>query len=162
VRRTILHIEHGMFLAHHRFMHTQLLSRLDHLEQQISQFTVRIEELLVPFVDEELQEKLDAVPGVDIATIQNVTAEIGVDLNQFPSAGHLASWAGICPGNEESAGKRKRSRTTKGNRWLWRALTQAAGRPRIPRTATLALSIIVLPVAEARNERWWSSRTRCW
>jgi transposase len=116
----------GKFLPHHRFMLKQLLSHLDHLDQQIGQFTARIEELMVPFVDEELKEKLDAVPGVDVATIQNITAEIGVNMNQFPTAGHLASWTGICPGNEESAGKRKRSKTTKGNRWLRRALTQAA------------------------------------
>jgi transposase len=81
---------------------------------------------MVPFVDQELQEKLDAIPGVNVTTIQNVTVEIGVDMNQFPSEAHLASWTGICPGNEESAGKRKRSRTTKGNRWLRRALTEAA------------------------------------
>lgn len=116
----------GKFGDHHRFMLKQLLSHLGHLEEQISQFNARIEELMVPFVDEELQEKLDAVPGVDLNTIQNVVAEIGVDMDQFPSDAHLSSWTGICPGNEESAGKRKRSRTTKGNRWLRRALTQAA------------------------------------
>ena len=105
---------------HHRFMLKQLLSHLDYLDQQISQFNARIEELMVPFVDKELQEKLDAVPGIDPNTIQNVVAEIGVNMDQFPSDAHLASWTGICPGNEESAGKRKRSRTTKGNRWLRR------------------------------------------
>jgi transposase len=116
----------GKFLPHHRFMLKQLLSHLDHLDQQIAQFNARIEELMIPFVDEELQEKLDAIPGVNVITIQNVTAEIGTQMNQFPSDAHLASWAGMCPGNEESAGKRKRSKTTKGDRWLRRALTQAA------------------------------------
>ncbi len=116
----------GKFGDHHRFMLKQLLSHLDHLDQQIAQFNARIEELLVAFVDKELQEKLDAVPGIDLNTIQNVIAEIGTDMSQFPSDAHLASWTGICPGNEESAGKRKRSKTTKGNRWLRRALTQAA------------------------------------
>jgi transposase len=116
----------GKFGEHHRFMLKQLLSHLDHLDQQIAEFNARIEELLVPFVDKELQEKLDAVPGIDLNTIQNVVAEIGTDMSQFPSDAHLASWTGICPGNEESAGKRKRSKTTKGNRWLRRALTQAA------------------------------------
>ena len=62
------------------------------------------------------------IPGVNVITIQNVTAEIGTQMNQFPSDAHLASWAGMCPGNEESAGKRKRSKTTKGDRWLRRAL----------------------------------------
>jgi len=116
----------GKFLDHHRFMLRQLLGHLDFLDQEIAQFNVRIEELMLPFLDKELEEKLDAIPGVDITTIQNVVAEIGTDMAQFPTDAHLSSWAGICPGNEESAGKRKRSKTTKGNRWLRRALTQAA------------------------------------
>jgi transposase len=116
----------GKFRDHHRFLLKQLLGHLDHLDQQIAQFTARIEELMVPFVDKELEELLDEIPGVNVNTIQNVTVEIGVDMGQFPDEGHLSSWAGICPGNEESAGKRKRSKTTKGNRWLRRALTQAA------------------------------------
>lgn len=116
----------GKFRDHHRFMLRQLLAHLDYLNEQIAQFSTRIEGLLAPLVDKELEEKLDAIPGVDLTTIQNVVAEIGVDMDQFPSAAHLASWAGICPGNEESAGKCKRSKTTKGNRWLRRALAEAA------------------------------------
>jgi transposase len=116
----------GKFGDHHRFMLKQLLSHLDHLDQQIGEFTARIEALLGPFVDEELQQKLDAIPGINATTIQNIVAEIGTDMSQFPSDAHLASWAGMCPGNEESAGKRKRSKTTKGDPWLRRALTQAA------------------------------------
>jgi transposase len=116
----------GKFRDHHRFMIRQLLGHLDYLNGQIEQFSTRIESLLAPFVDTELKEKLDAIPGVDLTTIENVVAEIGVDMNQFPSDAHLASWAGVCPGNEESAGKRKRSRTTQGNRWLRRALAEAA------------------------------------
>ena len=69
---------------------------------------------------------LDDVPGIDRETIENVVAEIGTDMSRFPTHGHLSSWTGMCPGNEESAGKRKRNRTTKGNVWLRRALTQAA------------------------------------
>ena len=116
----------GKFRDHHRFMLKQLLSHLDHLEEQIAQFTARIQELMAPLLDQEMQAKLDAVPGIDLITIENVIAEIGTDMDQFPSDAHAASWAGICPGNEESAGKRKRSKTTKGNRWLRRALVQAA------------------------------------
>ena len=81
---------------------------------------------MLPFLPEELREKLDRIPGVDNTTIQNVIAEIGVEMNQFPSDAHLSSWGGMCPGNEESAGKRKRSKITKGNRWLRRALAEAA------------------------------------
>ncbi len=116
----------GKFLDHHRFMLKQLLGHLDYLDQEIALFNARIEELVLPFVDKELEEKLDAAPGIDVTTIQNVVAEIGTDMNQFPTDAHISSWTGICPGNEESAGKRKRSKTTKGNRWLRRALTQAA------------------------------------
>jgi transposase len=116
----------GHVTPHHKFMLDQLLDHLDHLEQQLAQFHQRIEEALRPFVDKKTFERLDAIPGVNRETIENVVAEIGVDMKQFPTDGHLASWAGVCPGNEESAGKRKRSRTTKGNVWLRRALCQAA------------------------------------
>ena len=71
-------------------------------------------------------ERLDAIPGVNRRTVENVVAEIGPDMSQFPDEDHLSSWAGMSPGNEESAGKRIRNRTTKGNRWLRRALTEAA------------------------------------
>jgi transposase len=116
----------GAFQDHHRFMLRQLLTHLEHLDQQVAQFSARIEELLDPFVDQELEKVLLAIPGIDRLTIENVVAEIGVDMNQFPTGDHLSSWAGMCPGNEESAGKRKRRRTTQGNRWLKRALAEAA------------------------------------
>lgn len=129
MKRKIPHLElalEGSFREHHRFMLRQLLDHLNHLDEQVGQFTARIEEILAPFLDKELEEKLRQIPGVDLTTIQNVVAEIGPDMAQFPTAAHLASWAGMCPGNEESAGKRKRTRTTKGNRWLRRALAEAA------------------------------------
>jgi transposase len=116
----------GHVLDHHQFMLEQLLDHLGLLEEQISRFNDRIEEALRPFVDDETFNALDAVPGVNRITIENVVAEIGVDMAQFPSSQALASWAGVCPGNEESAGKRKRRRTTKGNVWLRRALCEAA------------------------------------
>jgi len=116
----------GHLLPHHQFMLEQLLEHLGHLEEQIACFSTRIEEALRPFVDETMFARLDAIPGVNRKTIENVIAEIGVDMEQFPTAGHLCSWAGVCPGNEESAGKRKRRRTTHGNVWLRRALGEAA------------------------------------
>jgi transposase len=103
-----------------------LLRHLEHLEEQLAAYSARIEECLRPFVDDATLERLDAIPGVNRLTIENVVAEIGADMTQFPTAGQLASWAGLCPGNEESAGKRKSGRTTKGNIWLRRALCQAA------------------------------------
>lgn len=116
----------GHVTGHHRFLLEQLLDHLAHLEDQLCRFNARIAEALRPFVDETTMTRLDAIPGVNRETIENVVAEIGVEMQQFPTAGHLASWAGVCPGNEESAGKRKRSRTTHGNVWLRRALCQAA------------------------------------
>jgi len=71
-------------------------------------------------------ERLDAISGVNRTTIENVVAEIGADMSQFPDEHHLSSWAGISPGNEESAGKRLRNRTTRKNRWLRRAIIEAA------------------------------------
>jgi transposase len=116
----------GRVTPHHQFLLEQLLDHLAHLEEQLARFTARIEVALRPFVDEATRARLDAIPGVNDQTIQNVVAEIGVDMTQFPTAGHLASWAGVCPGNEVSAGKRQRSRTTKGNVWLRRALCQVS------------------------------------
>ena len=116
----------GHVQGHHQFMLEQLLDHLAFLEEQLSIFNAKIAEELIPFVDEQTQKRLDAIPGVNRKTIENVIAEIGVDMEQFPTAGHLASWAGMCPGNEESAGKRKRRRTTKGNVWLRRSLCEAA------------------------------------
>ena len=71
-------------------------------------------------------DRLDTIPGVGRRTAEALVAEIGADLRRFPSAGHLASWAGMCPGNNESAGKRKSGKTRKGDRWLRIALIEAA------------------------------------
>ena len=114
------------WIAHLQFMIEQLLETLAWLEEQICRFNDRIEEALRPFLDQTTFIRLDAIPGVNRVTIENIVAEIGPDMAQFPSAEHQASWAGVCPGNEESAGKRKRRRTTKGNVWLRRALCEAA------------------------------------
>ncbi len=116
----------GHVTPHHQFMLEQLLDHLAHLEEQLARFSMRIEEALRPFVDEKTFKRLDAVPGVNRDTIENVVAEIGVGMTPFPTCGHLASWAGVCPATDRSANKVKRSRTSKGNVWLRRALCQAA------------------------------------
>jgi len=79
---------------------------------------------MAPFAAEV--ERLVTIPGVDQRTAEVLVAEIGTDMERFPSAGHLASWAGMSPGNDQSAGKRRSGRTTKGDWWLRAALTQAA------------------------------------
>ena len=118
---------------------------------------------MVPFVDQELQEKLDAIPGINVNTIQNVTAEIGADMSQFPTAAHPCIVDGHLPGNEESAGKRKRSKTTKGNRWLRRALTQAAWAATHTKDSYLGRSVSSTS-GRTRQEActWWPWRTRSW
>jgi transposase len=116
----------GHCTEHHRFMLRRLLSHLNYLEQQTEQFDQRVTPRLNELLEPRDQQRLDVIPGVNIRTIENVIAEIGADMSIFPDEHHISSWTGICPGNEESAGKRKRSRTRKGNRWLRRALAEAA------------------------------------
>lgn len=114
----------GKVTAHHRFMLGELLNHLEYLESRIEQFSHRIEKVSRPFAP--AITKIATLPGFDQRSAQNVVAEIGADMDTFPSAQHLASWAGVCPGNNESAGKRKSGKTTKGNRWLRSALSQSA------------------------------------
>jgi transposase len=114
----------GKVTDHHRFLMGQLLAQLDHLEGQIEALSRRIEEVSRPFAP--AIAKVATLPGFDQRSAQNVVAQIGADMDVFPSAQHLASWAGVCPGNNESAGKRKSGATTRGNRWLRTTLVQSA------------------------------------
>jgi transposase len=115
----------GRMGAHHRFMLEQLLGQIDELNRRIESFDARVEAVMSP-LEHEAVRRMDAVPGFDKRTAQNVIAEIGTDMKRFPTPRHLASWAGICPGNHESAGKRKGGRMRKANHWLKSALTEAA------------------------------------
>jgi transposase len=116
----------GHFTEHHRFLVEHLLGHLDELERHVEEISDRIAEQFRPLLSDARLKRLDAIPGVNRTTIENVIAEIGVDMSLYPDEHHLCSWAGICPGNEESAGKRLRGRTTRKNRWLRRALVEAA------------------------------------
>jgi transposase len=116
----------GHFTEHHQFLVEHLLGHLDELERHVEELSARIAERLRPLLDEARLKRLDAIAGVNRTTIENVVAEIGVDMAVFPDETHLSSWAGICPGTEQSAGKRLRSQTTRKNRWLRRALVEAA------------------------------------
>jgi len=115
---------HGQIGAHQRFLLAQQLAHIEQLETTIAAVSAEIETRLLPLASE--LERLVTIPGVGKRTAQVLVAEIGTDMRRFPSAGHLASWAGMCPGNDESAGKRRSGQTRKGNRWLRSALIEAA------------------------------------
>jgi transposase len=114
----------GRFRPHHGFLVSQLLAHLDYLDEAVAIVSTRIAELLRPFARE--MELLTTIHGIKQRTAEVLLAEMGPDMRQFPSAGHLASWAGLCPGQNESGGKRRVSRVRKGNRWLRAALITAA------------------------------------
>jgi transposase len=114
----------GRFRKHHALLVAHLLAHLDYLDEALGVVTADIEEALRPFASEAA--RLDAIPGVGPRTAEILIAELGVDMRQFPTARHVASWAGLCPGTHESAGKRRAVRIGKGNRWLRAALIEAA------------------------------------
>ena len=146
----------GHVRSHHRFMLAQHLSHIDFLEEQISAFDAQIASAIAeqtppapptgdpppdavpppadeaalappgPVPWEEAVALVDTAPGFGRTLAEIVIAEIGTDMSQFPSEGHLASWAKVCPGNRESGGKRYSSKTGRGSRWIRTALMQAA------------------------------------
>ena len=114
----------GRLRAHHRLLIATHLEHIDFLDESIERLSREIAERLAPF-EAELA-RLETIPGVGRRTAEVLAAEVGLDMTRFPSAGHLASWAGLCPGSYESAGKRKGGKTRKGSKWLRRALVEAA------------------------------------
>ena len=114
----------GRVKAHHRFVLTELLCQIGSLDETIARFDEEIERYCRPF--EEAVVLLDTIPGIARETTEIIISEIGTDMSRFPSAHHLASWAEVAPGNNESAGKKRSGRTTQGNKPLGVALNQAA------------------------------------
>ena len=114
----------GRFTAHHAFLITEHLSQLDYLEEAMERVSVEIAQRLQ--AEQDAIDLLDTVPGIGRRAAEIVIAELGADLRRFPSAKHLASWAGMCPGNAESGGKRLSGKTRKGNRWLRQVLIEIA------------------------------------
>lgn len=100
------------------------LQNIDHLAKQIKKLDEEIEKKMVPFQKES--NLIQTIPGISEVNASAILAEIGVDMSQFPDEAHLSSWAGVCPGNNESAGKKKSGKTQKGNSFLKAALTEAA------------------------------------
>jgi transposase len=114
----------GRFEAHHAQMLRLHLDHIDHLDATIAAIDSQVDELIVPFAD--VLERLQTIPGVGQKIADVITAETGADMDRSPDAAHLASWAGVCPGNNESAGKRFSGRTRKADVWLQAALVEAA------------------------------------
>lgn len=118
----------GKISSHHRFLLSQHLKQIRFIDSVVEEYSREIE---MKFKEQgedflALIPLLSTIPGVDSRSSEELIAEIGADMNQFPTAGHLSSWAGVCPGNNESAGKRKSGKTTGGNRWLKATLGEVA------------------------------------
>ena len=114
----------GRMRDHQRFMLTQQLAHIDALDAQVAvvgeQIAARLADCAAQLV------VLDSIPGIGLWSAEVILAEIGTDMGRFPTAGHLASWAGMCPGHDESAGKRRSGKTRQGSTWLRVTLTEAA------------------------------------
>jgi len=114
----------GLMGNHQKLMLAAQLQHIDYLDEEIGRLDEEIKRRMLPF--EEDLELLDTIPGVARRTAETIVAEIGTNMDQFPSAAHLCSWAGLCPGQNESAGKRKSGKTRKGNKKLRSTLVEAA------------------------------------
>lgn len=114
----------GRFRPHHAFLVQQVLAKIDFLDETIGTLSAEIDRHLIPFAP--VVAALDTIPGVNRVTAATIVAETGADMNQFPAAGNLCSWAGMCPGNNKSAGKRQSGRTRRANPYLRGALVQAS------------------------------------
>ncbi len=117
-------LTHRFRLEHHGVLVAQMLTHVDFLEASIAETYQRVEVMLRPVAD--VVELVMTIPGVGRRVAEVLVAEVGLDMTVFPSAGHLASWAGMCPGNNSSGGKRRAARTRHGSMWLRIALTEAA------------------------------------
>jgi transposase len=114
----------GRFRPHHAFLIEQIFAKIDFLDETLDRLTAEIDRRLGPF--EPMLVALDTIPGVNRRGAISIVAETGGDMSRFASAGHLCSWGALCPGQNESAGKRRSGKTRKGNRYLREALLQAA------------------------------------
>jgi transposase len=123
-RPAVIAALHGHVTPHHRFLLRLHLTQIDALEAAVRDVETRLGEALAPF--QAAVDRLMTIPAVGPTVARVIVAEIGVDMSRFPTAGHLVSWAGLCPRLNESAGKRRSTRTRHGNPWLKTTLVQVA------------------------------------
>jgi transposase len=114
----------GRVTEHHRFLLRALMDQVESLEGLVARYEARIDEAMKPYG--AAADRLRGIPGVGERAAEVIVAELGADLAAFPTAGHLSSWAGLCPGNDQSAGKRRSGKTTKGSQWLRTMMVQVA------------------------------------
>jgi transposase len=140
----------GRFDGHHALLCGRILAHIDYLDEAIADLSNAIEEQIAPFA--KAVELLCTIPGVAQRTAEVIIAETGGDMNAFATARHLASWAGVCPGNDESAGKRRSGRTRNGSKWLRAALIEAAKSASRTRDTYLAAQYQRLRVRRGANK----------
>jgi len=116
----------GYVQDHHRLMLSLHLEHIDDLNAKIERLSQEVEHCCIPFDQTDEIERLDTIPGVGLQVAQGILAELGIDMSRFPTAAHAVSWAGLAPGKNQSAGRNRSAKTTKGNRHLKALLVQAA------------------------------------
>jgi transposase len=142
---------HGRFGAEHRLVVGRILAHIDFLDESVAGLSAEIEAQLGPFGNQQV-ELLCTIPGIARYSAEVIIAETGADMTAFASAKHLASWAGVCPGNDQSAGKRRSGKTTKGSKWLRATLIEAAKSAAHTKDTYLAAQYARLRVRRGANK----------
>jgi Transposase IS116/IS110/IS902 family len=150
----------GRFGDHHALLVRLALEHLAQLEASIAELDTHIDRVLAPFA--QARDRLDTITGVGKRAAECIIAEIGIDMSVFPTAGHLASWAGRCPGNNLTGGRRRSGKPTRGNRWLGEVLIECAWAAARSRDTTWRPSTGGWPDASARRRPQSRSGTRFW
>jgi transposase len=146
---------------HHGLLVAQILAHIDDLDETIATLSARIQQLIGPYAEQVAL--LDTIPGIDQRAAEVILAEIGPDMGQFPTAAHLASWAGGCPGNNNnSAGKHRSGRTRKGSKWLGGCLSEVAKAASRTKGTYLNAQYHRLRGRRGPGKATWPWPLRCW